>query len=82
MSKELRNANVRCRHLELNLKAASAARKLANSKLSLSERNRVFAEKENERLRKVNQVLESKHSRVQDVVQMTIRDLIHLEADL
>ncbi|KAE9393609.1 hypothetical protein BT96DRAFT_1050699 [Gymnopus androsaceus JB14] len=82
LSKELNNANVRCCHLELNLKAASAACKLANLKLSLSERNRIFAEKENELLRKVNQVLESKHSCVQDVVQMTVRDLIHLQADL
>ncbi|KAE9403272.1 hypothetical protein BT96DRAFT_936619 [Gymnopus androsaceus JB14] len=79
LSKELRDANVRCRHLELNLKAASAACKLANSRLSLLESHCAFTEKENEWLRRANQVLESKHKHIQSTVQMTIQDLVHFD---
>lgn len=82
MSETLHDTKLRCRHLELNLKAASTARKLAESKLALSESRRAFVEKDNERLRKLIYELESKHSRVQSIVETTIRDLIHLQAGL
>lgn len=82
MSEKLHDARLRCRHLELNLKAASTARKLADSRLDLSESRRAFVEKENERLRKINDALVSKHGRVQSTIETTMRDLIHLQADL
>lgn len=80
MTEKLHDTRLRCRHLELNLKAASTARKLAESKLALSENQCAYMEKDIQRLRKLNNELESKHGRVQSTVETTIRDLIHLQA--